>query len=185
MLTSLDDRLARSDPFDERVLTEIYQTFSPRLYRYAYRLLGDVYEAEDVVAETFQRLLLALRNQAGPRRHLSAYLYRIAHNLITDRYRRAPGIWLTLDETFEASPDEDPLHLAAQRFDQDRARAALARLTADQRQVIVLKYLEGLSNEEIALTLDKPIGAVKALQHRAIEALRRSLKPEQVEAAAC
>jgi RNA polymerase sigma-70 factor (ECF subfamily) len=59
--------------------------------------------------------------------------------------------------------------------EQEEVRAALAHLTPDQRQVVLLKYLEGLENEEIAAALGKPLGAVKSLQHRALAALRRIL----------
>ena len=60
-------------------------------------------------------------------------------------------------------------------------RAALVHLTPDQRQVIVLRYLEGLENEMVALALEKPVGAIKSLQHRAIDALRRMLVPQKEE----
>jgi len=175
----IDTWLGQAAQFDQQALTHIYETLSPALYRYAYRLLGNAHDAEDIVAETFHRWLLALQHGRGPSRHLSAYLYRIAHNLITDRYRRCPRPDLELDEALEAGED-DPAEAAAQRLAQARARSALWRLTADQRQVILLKYFEGLSNEEVAATLDKPVGAVKALQHRALDAMRRALTLEQI-----
>ncbi len=174
-----DACLSKASEFDERALTEIYEALSPALYRYAYRLLGHARDAEDIVAETFHRFLIALQRGHGPRQHLSAYLYRIAHNLITDRYRRGPPPDLELDETLEADTD-DPAETAAQHIAQARARTALWRLTPDQRQVILLKYFEGLSNEEVAVALDKPIGAIKALQHRALESLQRILRSEQI-----
>jgi RNA polymerase sigma-70 factor (ECF subfamily) len=175
----LDAYLPEAYQLDERALTEIYQVLSPPLYRYAYRLLGNARDAEDIVAETFHRLLLALRHGNGPREHLSAYLYRIAHNLIIDRYRRNPRPEAELDEALEAA-DDDPAEAAAQRIVQARARSALWKLTADQRQVILLKYFEGLSNEEVAAALDKPVGAIKSLQHRALDSMRRILTPEQI-----
>ena len=168
--------LAGARRLEEKTLAEIYDTLSPGLYRYAFRLLGDATAAEDLVAEVFQRLLLALRAQGGPRQHLRAYLYRVAHNLAMDfhrRHRTRPSD-LNLDDLSLAA-DDDPAHTAERRLAQDRARAALWHLTAEQRQVIILKYLEGMSNEEVAATLNKPVGAVKSLQHRALEALRRML----------
>jgi RNA polymerase sigma-70 factor (ECF subfamily) len=179
MTKTLDAWLPGAYQLDPAALTEIYQTLSPPLYRYAYRLLGNARDAEDSVAETFHRLLLALQHGNGPREHLSAYLYRIAHNLITDRYRRGPQPEAELDETLEAA-DDDPAEAAAQRIAQARARAALWKLTTDQRQVILLKYFEGLSNEEVAAALDKPVGAIKSLQHRALDSMRRVLAAEQI-----
>ena len=179
-MATIDAWLPLAYQLDEQALSEIYQTLSPCLYRYAYRLLGNAGDAEDIVSETFQRLLLALRHGNGPRQHLSAYLYRIAHNLITDRYRRQPQRDLPFDEALEASDSDRPEISAPIRIAQQRARAALWQLTPDQRLVITLKYYEELSNEEVAAALGKPIGAVKSLQHRALEALRRSLKAEQI-----
>ena len=88
---------------------------------------------------------------------------------------------MLLDEMGDArgqdipAEDEAPLSVIAGQMDADRVRAALARLTDEQRQVIVLKFYEGLSNEEVASAINKPVGAVKALQHRALAALRRAL----------
>jgi RNA polymerase sigma-70 factor (ECF subfamily) len=179
MLDSRDVWLPKAYQLDERALTEIYEGLSSPLYRYAYRLLGNTRDAEDIVAETFQRLLLALQHGNGPRDHLAAYLYRIAHNLVVDRYRRNPRPEAELDEALEAA-DDDPAEAAARRIAQAHARSALWKLTADQRQVILLKYFEGLSNEEVAAALDKPVGAIKSLQHRALDSMRRILTPEQI-----
>ncbi len=180
MANPIDAWLPRAYQLDPQALTEIYEALSPPLYRYAYRLLGHTCDAEDIVAEAFHRLLLALQRGHGPREHLSAYLYRIAHNLIVDRYRKQPLAEVELDEALAAADDDDPHEVAAQRSTQTVARLALWRLTVDQRQVILLKYFEGLSNEEVAATLDKPVGAIKSLQHRALEAMRRSLTLDQI-----
>jgi len=183
MHQSVDRWLPKARQFDERALTEIYQALSPQLFRYAYRLLGDTGDAEDAVAESFHRLLLALRYGGGPTDHLMAYLYRIAHNLITDHYRRRPLPDVPLDEALADREEGDPQQLTPDHFAQSRARALLLRLTPDQRLVIVLKYFEGLHNEEVAAVLDKPVGAVKSLQHRALCALRRMLAAEMLEEA--
>ncbi len=180
-MATIDVWLPEAYQLNEHALSEIYQALSPALYRYAYRLLGNAADAEDIVAETFHRLLLTLRHGNGPRQHLSAYLYRIAHNLITDRYRRHPLADLPFDEALEASDADRPEMSAPIRMAQERARAALWKLTPDQRLVITLKYFEGLSNEEVAVALGKPLGAVKSLQHRALEALRRVLRSGQIE----
>ncbi len=172
-MTSEQDLIQRARQFDRQALGEIYDRYSPGLYRYAVRLLRTADLAEDCVAEVFSRFLHALRNGIGPREHLQAYLYRIAHNWITDQWRRQPPPTLTLEHA--PAEDIDPSHDVSLRSDHDQVRAALAQLTPDQRQVIVLKFLEDWENDEIAAALGKPIGAVKSLQHRAIAALRRVL----------
>jgi RNA polymerase sigma-70 factor (ECF subfamily) len=103
-------------------------------------------------------------------------LYRTAHNLITDSYRRPPP--LPLDETLQADDSADPAQVAPAHWAEARARAALWQLTAEQRLVMTLKYFEGLSNDEVASALGKPVGAVKSLHHRALAALRRVLSAE-------
>jgi RNA polymerase sigma-70 factor (ECF subfamily) len=153
-------------------LAEIYDVYSPGLYRYAMRLLGDEALAEDCVAEVFTRFLKSLQNRKGPRDHLQAYLYRIAHNWVVDRYRRQQET-CTLSESLEA--EEVPEEEAARRIRQMEVRHALHQLTPDQQKVIALKYLEDWSNDEIAHALRKPVGAVKSIQHRALLNLQKLL----------
>lgn len=169
--------LAGARAFDPDVLAAVYDRYSSGIYRYAMRLLGDDCLAEDCVAETFHRFLLALKNGGGPQDHLQAYLYRIAHNWITDCYRSQPPPPLMLDEGLRSSEAENPA--AGDVVERQRVRAALVRLTDEQREVVVLKFVEGWENEEIAHQVEKPVSAVKALQHRALEALRRLLVWEE------
>ena len=174
---SQEDLLARAKRLDMEALAEIYDLYNLGLYGYAIRLLGDVELAEDCVAETFSRFLQALHAGRGPQTYLQAYLYRIAHNWITDLYRRQPIPPLSLDEDLHTSSELWPELEAAENIQKERVRAALLHLTPDQRQVILLKYYYGWENKEVAAALNKPIGAVKSLQHRALGGLRRMLLP--------
>ena len=160
---------------DMAALAEVYVTFSPALHRYAMRLLGDETMAEDCVTETFSRLLAALKMGNGPEFCLKAYLFRCAHNWITDYYR-STGHAISLDMLDDQSRIVDEAELPLQRVTsrQDAAcvRKALSQLTSDQRQVILLRYYEGLSNDEVAAMMEKPVGAIKALLHRGLSAMR-------------
>jgi RNA polymerase sigma-70 factor (ECF subfamily) len=170
-------QLARQ--FNHQALAQIYDNYSPALYRYAMRLLGDQNLAEDCVAETFKRYLQALRDDRGPEKFLQAYLFRTAHNWIVDQFRREPILPVELTEQHQderAGPEEN----TGRNMRLQRLRAALRQLTVDQLQVITLKYLEGWENEEIARSIRKPIGAVKSIQHRALAALRRNLPDEEL-----
>lgn len=167
--------MERAQRFEEEALAEIFDRYNAGIFRYARWLLGDADLARECMAETFSRFLNALHRGCGPTDYLQAYLYRIAHNWITDHYRRKVPPSLPLDMEIEADAEEGPPQVVAQILELQRVRAALALLTPDQRQVITLKYLEEWENDEIARSLNKPVGAVKALQHRAIEALRRLL----------
>lgn len=165
--------------FDLQALGQIYDLYSPDIYRYAVRFLEDASVAEDCVAETFSRFLKAIRARRGPKDFLKAYLYRIAHNWIVDYYRRARDI----NELSEAQPDHG--HLPEQKADLRMLRAelrqAILQLTLDQQWVIGLKYFDDWNNLEIARALDKPVGAVKALQHRALASLKRILEKEKID----
>ena len=170
-------RLAQQ--FDQTALAEIYDCYNQGIYYYALRMLGDPSLAEDCAAETFSRFLRALRGGGGPTDNLKAYLYRSAHNWITDHYRREPVPALELNDEISEQEADDPLDETDLRIKQHRVRTALRLLTPDQRQVILLQFVEGWDLAEVAASLNKPAGAIKALQHRAIAALRKMLMEEE------
>ena len=172
-------RLQRARALDAAALAAIYDDYHPAIYRYLYRQLGDVEAARDLAAEVFHHLLKALHAGRGPDAHLSAWLYRTAHNLLVDHYRRQQNRrHLPLDEEL-AGDDTRPADEVERRLSATQLRSALRRLTPDQQQVVALKFLEGLSNEQVAQLLGKPIGAVKSLQHRALAMLHRHLSAPQ------
>jgi RNA polymerase sigma-70 factor (ECF subfamily) len=181
MNLSETDLLRRVHQLDTRALAEVYDHYSPGVFRYAMRLLGDAALAEDCVSETFSRLLQALHKGKGPQDHLQAYLYRIAHNWITDQYRRQPPPPLELDEALNVASSDDPQEMAVNSIRQERVRAALKKLPAAQQQVIILRYLEGWDVQEVAASLKRTAGAVKAIQHRATNTLRKFLAAQEDE----
>lgn len=171
--------LQRARVYDLQALTEIYDLYSPGLYRYAMRLIGDEDLAEECVAETFNRFLATIKAGKGPEHHLQAYLYRVAHNWITDFYRRQPP--LPLEPETATDKENDPSAAYAAKAERERVRNALRLLTPEQRQVVVLKYLENWRNQQIAEAINKPVGAVKALEHRALRSLGRILRKDESE----
>ena len=179
MLKDQGKLLEKARTFDQAALGEVYDLYSDALYAYAYKHVGDTQLAEDLVAEAFQRLLKAFKSGGGPTEHLQAYLYRITHNLITDTYRREPPPPLELQEDRLQQEGQGPAEIVSDRQEADLVRRALRLLTPEQRQVIVLRFLEGLSTREIALVMEKSIGSIKAQQHRGLAALQRSLSDHQ------
>lgn len=167
--------LQKARSFDQEALTQIYDLFSDALFAYAFKHVGDSQIAEDLVAETFRRFLTALERGGGPTEHLRAYLYRIVHNLITDLYRREPPPAQELDEERLVEDKPGPASIVAVSQEAEVVRKALRLLTPDQRQVLTLKYLEGWNSSEIAQSMEKSLGAVKALQHRGVASLKRIL----------
>jgi len=162
------------------ILMEIYDLYRPGIFAYAYRLLGEANRAEDCVAETFTRFLKTLQSGGGPTNHLRSYLYRIAHNWITDCFRREPMPMLELDENFTSQLDDRMEKLVEDNGEINELRFALRRLTEDQRMVITLRYIEGWETDQVAAAMKRPSGAIKALQHRALVALRKLLSSIEV-----
>ncbi|MEW5958538.1 MAG: sigma-70 family RNA polymerase sigma factor [Chloroflexota bacterium] len=172
-------RLQPGRAFDRAALAAIYDDYHQPIYRYIYRQIGEVEAARDLAAEVFHRLLKALQQGGGPDQKLQAWLYRTAHNAVIDFYRRQQHRrHLPLHETLVNTAD-DPVRWAERRLLAAEVRTALQQLTPDQQQVIALKFFAELSNEETAVVLDKPVGAVKSLQHRALAALQRQLAAAQ------
>ena len=167
--------------FDEAALGEVYDRYSADIYRYAYRLLGDLEMAEDCVAETFSRLLKTLKNGGGPRQYLRAYLFRTAHNWMTDLFRRNEQKSLPLDHNLPGDRLSEPQHAVPEDLEREGVRRALAKLTPEQRQVIVLRFIEEWEYPEISRAMNKPVGAIKALQHRGLGSLRRQLYSNDME----
>jgi len=173
-----DDRLLleRAQAFDIDALASVYDQYAGRIYKYVYRYLGDATLSEDLTGEVFTRLLSAIQRGKGPRTNLSAWLYRVAHNLVVDHFRhRSRMEGLPLEEGLMAAPD-DPTAVVEKRLAQQQLRAAISLLTPAQQQVIVLKFIEGFSNREVGEILEKREGAIKSLQHRALASLQRILK---------
>jgi len=167
--------IQRAQQGNPAAFAEIYDQYQPAVYRYIYYRVGDTATAEDLTSEVFVRMVEKIDTFTYRGRPILAWLYTIARNLVVDYQRRAGQVAiLSLDEQLVAESD-DVERAVENSLTQRRLTAALAHLTEYQRQVILLKFVEGLNNEEVAGVLDKPIGAVKSLQHRALAALRRVL----------
>ena len=167
--------LAQARRFEQEALELIYDQYSTALYRYAYRQVGNAQMAEDCVAETFARFLNALKQNKGPKKHLRAYLYRIAHNWISDQYRRGAAPTASIEEREDLTDESQPSveKTVQQTIEAEVIRGYLSELTDEQRQVIVLKHLESLGNAEVAEIMNKNVGSVKALNSRALNNLRK------------
>lgn len=172
---ALLDRAIRAEP---GALGILYDQYVDKIYAYIYHRVGSAELAEDLTGQVFMRMLEAVRTGAGWRTSFSGWLYRIAHNLVVDHYRRKRrASFVDIDDAAPAlAVTGDPVHLTESEFERERLRAALAKLTEEQAQVITLRFLEDLSIAEVAEIMDKTEGAVKALQYRAVLALRRVMQ---------
>jgi RNA polymerase sigma-70 factor (ECF subfamily) len=174
--------LPRCQRAEAGAFEQLYDLYADRIYRYLLARTGDADCASDLSTEVFLRVLEHIPHfrlsSDRPAASFSAWLYRIAANLITDHHRqqgRRPVI--PLDAELElASNGPDPHSQAVRKEEARRLADALDCLTEDQRQVVIGKFTEGMSNQQIARWLSKTEGAVEALQHRALRTLGRLLK---------
>jgi len=170
--------LDRAKAYDPEALAELYDRYAPRMYAYIYRRVSDAALAEDLTSELFLRVLRAIRNERVWRDSFLAWLYRIAHNLVVDVYRRQPPPLISLEDAPAQAAGDDPAQETLEAMDRERLQAAVRRLTPDQQQVVALRFGEGLTARETARIVHKTTGAVEALQRRALAAIKRILSEE-------
>lgn len=171
-----NDLLERARRLEEPALSAIFDQYYDLLFRYIYHHIGNRLTAEDLTSDVFRNLLEQLKQGRGPTQSLKAWLYRVAHNLMVDELRR--GKYRQHDELDENQQTPD-LHIGDQvqkSIEEQTLLKAINSLTEKQRDVISLKFMFGLENEEIAQVLGINIGTVKALQFRGLQALRRYLE---------
>jgi RNA polymerase sigma-70 factor (ECF subfamily) len=179
LLAQEHDLLRGARALEEAALGEVFDIYYPVLYRYIYQHIYHRETAEDLTAEVFTRMLEQLAKGCGPQTHLRAWLYRVAYNVVIDHSRRQVHRDHDCLDERTAFAHGDVEGEAEHSLLRDRARAALGQLTPDQRAVLILKYLEGYGNREVAEMMGTTIGAIKALQHRGLEAMRRCLSEGQ------
>jgi len=171
--------VARAKRGDSAAVGEIYERHHTAVYRYVYYRVGDETLAEDLTATVFVRMVESIGRFQYRRRPLLTWLYTIARHAVIDHHRRNGVVGtIPLDERLlEGGHDvEEAVDRALTR---ERLVKAMGHLTEDQRQVVLLKFIEGLSNDQAARILGKTVGAVKSLQHRALAALERALTAER------
>lgn len=171
--------IRRAKAGDCDAFAEIYdQCYRPIFRHIAYRVPTSG-TAEELTAEVFVRMVESIDGFTYRGRPVLAWLYTIAGNLVNSYYReegRAPTVPLGDELDGHASDDPGPEALANLTLDEERMVRAMRTLTDDQRQVLELKFYQGLDNTTVAQILGKSYGAVKALQHRGLAALRRALE---------
>jgi RNA polymerase sigma-70 factor (ECF subfamily) len=168
----------RAAQADRAAFGALYRRYLDRVYGYAFYLLGDHHDAEDATERTFLAALDAIGRFRDEGATFRAWLFRIAHNQIANALRsRARRRAAPLDAMAEPIADADPAAESDAADDARRVRRALAELSADRRQVVVLRFVDGLSAGEIGAVLGRSAGAVRVLQHRALRELAGILRP--------
>lgn len=191
------DDIQRGDPIEETLLVDLiqraqsnchpqafdglYMLYADRIFRFLLVRLGDADAAEEVTAQVFLRLIEKIEKfQIAPKDNVaifSAWLYRMAYNKMVDMLRRQRPMYHVAIEYAEYVVDQQPIiEQVEERLDFEQILNKLPLLNDQQRQVIMLRFVEGLSIAETAQIMQKSEGAIKALQHRSLESLRRYLQ---------
>ncbi|RPI30872.1 MAG: RNA polymerase sigma factor [Chloroflexota bacterium] len=156
---------------------EIYTRYLDAIYRYVFYRVHDGNDAEDLTETVFLKAWLGISEYRDMGLRFSCWLYRIAHNTVIDFHRRQmadPCIekaWFPGDE-IETSRLLRPL---TELEDASALNQAISKLTEDEQQIILLRFVEGFSHAEVAAIMDRTEGACRMLQTRALVALQRKL----------
>ncbi len=171
-----DDSLVLAIQAGDRTAFEgIYESYYDRIFRYVLVRTGNRAEAEDLAADVFLKAYEAIGSYVPRGLPFAAWLFRIAHNLVVDHLRRrSRRPTAQLDESLPLTGG-DPEEEVVFSLTYADVRAAMTEITDSQRQVIALRFGAGLSIAETAEAMKKNQGAIKALQHSSIGALRRRL----------
>ncbi len=165
----------RAQENDQEAFAQLYEEHFDKIYRYLALRVGNEMEAEDMTQQVFLNALQSISSFRWKGIPFSAWLFRIAHNQAVDHLRRKKKhSSVPLDESLTAGGDSP--HAATERkMDIEQLLAATRRLTEAQREVISLRFTSELSIAQVSRIMGKSVGAVKALQHSAIVALRRTM----------
>ncbi len=182
-----DQALARRARTDREAFGVLYERYVATIYRYVFYRVGNEEDAEDLTARVFARALKHIHNYNDRGVPFTAWLYRIAHNVVANFHRdnsRRPAIPLDEVETLREPAAQSDHVDADQRIDSERDRQRLLRairmLPPERQHLIVLKFVEQLQNAEIGQIMNRSEGAIKSLYHRTLLQLREIMdEPER------
>lgn len=168
-----DDRknISTIEEYEAR-LAGLYEEYYDRIARYVYVRIGDRAEAEDIAGEVFLKALKSLKSYREQDVPMQGWLFRIAHNLTVDYLRRMDKDRTVPIDSVVLPDDNNPADIAEKNIEFERVTRAMKQLTAEQREVVNLRLLAGLTSREVGAILKKSGGAVREMQRAALEKLR-------------
>ncbi len=166
---------------DSAAFGELYTRYVRKIYNYVYYRTGNHHEAEDITARVFYRAMSHISTYRDRGVPFSAWLYRIAHNLVANWHRdRKRQNVVPLDEYMVSGGHSDfPESVTESEEERERLLASIRELPPDRQQLLILKFVEHLSNAEIGAIMDRTEGAIKSLYHRTLLSLRGILDDTQ------
>lgn len=173
-----DEALARAAQGETEAFSVLYERYVRRIYNYVFYRTGNPYDAEDLTERVFHRALSHIssyRNQGVP---FSAWLYRIAHNLVANWHRdNSRRREVPLDDHLSYPAHSEHMESALVRFQENqRLLRAIQKQPDERQQLLILKFVEHLSNQEIAVIMGRSEGAIKSLYHRTLLSMRDDLE---------
>ncbi|RME73696.1 MAG: sigma-70 family RNA polymerase sigma factor [Chloroflexi bacterium] len=169
--------LIQAQQLDPTALKMLHAQFYGPVARYIRFKVSDPQTAEDLTGEVFVRMLEGLKRGQGWRDSPKGWIMGIARNVVVDHYRRRARMpETTLDDRLASSAEADPRQKVLQNERLEQLRQAIARLTDEQRDVILMRFMEGVDIKGVAQAIQKTPGAVKGLQYRALRALAEILQ---------
>lgn len=177
-----DQELVALAKTDTEAFGELYERYVKKIYNYVFYRTSNQHDAEDLTARVFYRAMSHISTYEDKGVPFQAWLYRIAHNLVANWHRdRSRRKIIPLDDFVAATLRSDaPDHQAEDSEEREHLLAAIRRLPAERQQLLVLKFVERLSNAEIGEMMDRTEGAIKSLYHRTLLALRDDLQMQEV-----
>lgn len=174
------DPIQRARMGDPNAVGALYEQYHLPVFRFLYYRTGDLHAAEDLTTEVFIRMIRSLPGYQPREAPFLAWLFQIARNLAIDHYRKAgAGRMVALEETLPAH-GEDPTRAVDRRLTSQKLAEALRSLHEDQRDVIVLRFVAGMSIAETARAMLRSEDAIKGLQRRGLNALRQILSEWEI-----
>lgn len=172
-----EEALALAVRGDAEAFGRLYERYVSRIYNYIFYRTGNASDAEDLTARVFYRAMGHIRSYRDQGVPFSAWLYRIAHNLVANWHRdnsRRKEVPLD-DHAGLVQRSEHPEMSLVQSQEVEGLFAAVRKLPPERQQLIILKFVEHLSNAEIAVIMGRSEGAIKSLYHRTLLSLRDKL----------
>jgi RNA polymerase sigma-70 factor, ECF subfamily len=163
---------------DKEAFGQLYERYVDRIYSYIYYRTGNNHDAEDLTARVFFRAMQHIGNYREQGVPFSAWLYRIAHNLVANWYRdQNRRKIISLEDVSQWRLGQDTPETAVQLLeDKEALLTVIRRLPADRQELLILKFVDGLPNAEIGDIMGRSEGAIKSLYHRALLSLRDELQ---------
>lgn len=181
--TAAEAELVERAKTDKEAFGQLYEMYYGRIYNYVYYRTSNVVEAEDLTARIFERAMKHIGNYQDQGVPFSAWLYRIAHNLVANWYRdNSRRTFVAIEDVSNwVITDHGPEFAAQLTEDRERLLAAISRLPSDRQELLMFKFVERLSNAEIGEIMGRSEGAVKSLYHRTLLVLRDDLTTAETQ----